>query len=201
LVAPLLFRVLPLGFLALAALSIAPFPVAEASSPHAHGIGAQTSRMGFRPTHSGERGAGRAGEPLSARAARSSSLAQDPRRRPLGRSPERIGGQTVSSFSERAGARKAVPVTRGQELGLRFRPDDRASPYGQGFEPPAATDPGLYSPEVQSQFRPLPKRQKPTYEEQQAESMNVPQLPPPIMPYPVPAPLPLPAYGPDRPLW
>jgi hypothetical protein len=93
----------------------------------------------------------------------------------------------------RAGARKAVPVTRGQELGLRFRPDERASPYGQTTFPPSGADPGL-SPELQSQFRPTPKRRKPSYEEMQAESLPPQPFAAPVMPYPA-LPPPIAPYG------
>jgi hypothetical protein len=96
--------------------------------------------------------------------------------------------------SDRAGARKAVPITRGQDLGLRFRPDERdplsspnypQAPTGEGyrdnFELPAGT-----------QFRPTSKKRKRTYEEIQAESrvddrdlpgLSYPGLPmPPVFP-------------------
>jgi hypothetical protein len=99
---------------------------------------------------------------------------------------------------ERAGSRKAVPVTRGQELGLRFRPDENASPYAQpGFAPSDTGRPG--SDALQSQFRPIPKRRKPTYEELQSEMAPPPQPGvAPMMPYPLGVP-PLPGYGPYPP--
>ena len=107
-------------------------------------------------------------------------------------------------FDRRAGARKAVPITRGQELGLRFRPDERASPYTQpGVAAPRSTSPyGSAQSELQSQFRPLKPRRKPTYEELQAETAPArPRMPAPVMPYPaLPAPMP-PGYGGGWPAW
>jgi len=102
----------------------------------------------------------------------------------------------AEASTPRAGARKAVPVTRGQELGLRFRPDERESPYGQAGLPPGDASGGLYSPELQSQFRPTQKRRKPSYEELQAESAPPQPMPAPVLPYPIITPPPLPAYGP-----
>ena len=104
-------------------------------------------------------------------------------------------GASLSALQQRAGARKAVPVTRGQELGLRFRPDERESPYGAPMVPPTGAE--SFAPELQSQFRPAPKRRKPSYEELQAED-RTPQPPlNPIMPPPmiVPPPMPVPGFG------
>jgi len=106
----------------------------------------------------------------------------------------------LPAVHQRAGARKAVPVTRGQELGLRFRPDERESPYGPMMVPPGAAE--TYSPELQSQFRPAPKRRKPTYEELQAEESRAPQPPlTPIMPPPMIVPPPMPGFGAGWPDW
>ena len=104
--------------------------------------------------------------------------------------------QTPLIASPRAGMRKAEPATRGQELGLRFRPDERESPYyGQSAPPPAGE--GGYAPssEPRAQFRPTPRRRKPTYEELQSEAS--PTGPPvaPMLPYPSMPPPPLPGYG------
>ena len=96
--------------------------------------------------------------------------------------PEITGG--------RSGARKAVPVQRGQELGLRFRPEDHDTLYGQ--YPPAGVGGGT-TDEAQRQFRPIAPRRKPTYEELEAQrradalepppaSMGYPILQPPMMP-------------------
>ncbi len=94
----------------------------------------------------------------------------------------RSGGANADSGDFRASARKAVPVTRGKELDTRFRPDDRASPYG-GVG--AAADPLPLADDID--FRPLPQRRRPTYEELQAEDLArqpppVPALPMPLLP-------------------
>ena len=103
-------------------------------------------------------------------------------------------GEPALISPERAGARKAVPITRGQELGLKFRPDERADPYGQPRLSPG--DSG-YEAELQSQFRPVQPRRRPTYEELQAQSLpHQPGAPAPVMPYPVMPLPPMPVYPP-----
>jgi hypothetical protein len=96
----------------------------------------------------------------------------------------------------RAGMRKAEPATRGQELGLRFRPDERESPYyGQSAPPPGSWEGGAAAAEAQAQFRPTERKRKPSYEELQSEAS--PPVPPvgPMLPYPSMLPPPLPGYG------
>lgn len=96
--------------------------------------------------------------------------------------------------AKRAGGRKVVPVTRGQDLGLRFRPDEGDSAYGQSGVPSAHGGPGNPQSDLQFQFRPIQSRRKPTYEELQAGDVS-PQPPiQPLMPYPV-LPPPPPGYG------
>lgn len=118
----------------------------------------------------------------------------DSRAQSADRPTSRRGSYDDLLQADRAGARKAVPITRGQELGLRFRPDERdplvrqAYPqlqagegYRERFELPAG-----------QQFRPIPKKRKPTYEELQAESrLEEPDLP--ASPYPM---LPMPPVRP-----
>lgn len=96
------------------------------------------------------------------------TLEQSRRPRPVGgqlgaidrraRFPDVTGG--------RAGVRKAVPVTRGQELGSRFRPDEREPVQGiySGAVPGSAA-----IGDMQQQFRPIAPRRKPTYEEFEAQ--------------------------------
>jgi hypothetical protein len=94
----------------------------------------------------------------------------------------------------RAGARKAVPITRGQELGLRFRPDERDPIGGQAYPgQPGQGAAGHFTPSDNSQFRPLPKAKRRTYEDMQAESQAVAPPMAPAMPYPM---LPMPPVGP-----
>ncbi|MCB1800377.1 MAG: hypothetical protein KDI82_01690 [Gammaproteobacteria bacterium] len=94
----------------------------------------------------------------------------------------RASSREMDLFTDRAGARKAIPVTRGKELGLQFRPDDSAGPYGQSAVP--AVPPGVE--QDQSQFRPLQPRRKPTYEEleMQADSQFQGPVLQPVLPYP-----------------
>lgn len=104
-------------------------------------------------------------------------------------------------LGDRAGARKAVPITRGQELGLRFRPDEAESPYAQGSGLPAQSDGGASSTTDQSQFRPTQPRRRKTYEELQAEEWQQQAMPP--LPYPPlpPAPMMPPTPVPPWPIW
>ena len=104
------------------------------------------------------------------------------------------GARLPDITAPRTGTRKAVPVTRGQELGLRFRPDER-DPL-QGRVAPSAPAPGaLGDPADSPAFRPLKRRARPTYEaleneRRAAESMSAPPmaypglLPPPSLPPP-----------------
>lgn len=99
------------------------------------------------------------------------------------------------AFRSRAGSRKAVPVTRGQELGLRFRPDDRdpyyASP-GLTVERPGVAPPGVSD----HAFRPTPRKRRPTYEELQAgQQSRPPAFPATGYPAAIPPPLPMPPTG------
>jgi len=94
-----------------------------------------------------------------------------------GRLPDITGG--------RISARKAMPITRGQELGLRFRPDKREPVQGSYLEP---LDQPL-SNQPQSQFRPLASRRKPTYEELESQR-EAPGQPAPAAPF---------VYGPFQP--
>ncbi len=101
----------------------------------------------------------------------------------------------------RTGARKAVPITRGQELGFKFRPDEREAPYGfsGGYAGDGATATQQGDPDTQ--FRPMPRRRKPTYEELQAEQA-APQYPAtPAMPYPALPTPPIPGYPGQWPRW
>lgn len=90
----------------------------------------------------------------------------------------------------RVGGRKAVPVTRGQELGLRFRPDERDPAYGvTGAGQPFPEATGNTADDATA-FRPVPRKGRPTYEELQAETRRegadpyANPLPRPVMPYP-----------------
>lgn len=192
-VARLLFSGMALGFLASAYLGFVSFSAAEAANPYAAIENSSPVRAVFRPgpaTGYGAR-APAAAQRLSASSARQWSG-----------NAERRNGQDGVFADGRTGARKAVPVTRGQELGLRFRPDENELPYGQSGSPQAGTAPNVGSEELQSQFRPTQKKRKPTYEELYAEPAmpQQPPLPAPILPYPM-LPPPLPGYGRGWPGW
>lgn len=99
--------------------------------------------------------------------------------------------------SQRAGARKAEPVTRGHDLGLRFRPDEREPAHADGI--PAAGNPGSAdSQDLHSQFRPIERKRKRTYEEIEAERRSALPPPPTVPSAGLPAPLP-PPYAPPLP--
>lgn len=101
----------------------------------------------------------------------------------------------------RSGARKAVPITRGQDLGLRFRPDERESADGYVVTPQGGITNNPFQSGEQTQFRPAPTRRKRTYEELQAETEAPQSLAPPPLPYPMmPAP-PMPPYQQYFPHW
>ena len=101
----------------------------------------------------------------------------------------------------RSGARKAVPITRGQDLGLRFRPDERESADGYVVTPQGGITNNPFQSGDQTQFRPAPARRKRTYEELQAETEAPQSLAPPPLPYPMmPAP-PMPPYQQYFPHW
>lgn len=101
----------------------------------------------------------------------------------------------------RSGARKAVPITRGQDLGLRFRPDERESANGYVMTPQGGITNNPFQSDEQTQFRPTPAKRKRTYEEMQAETEAPQSLMPPPLPYPMmPAP-PMPPYQQYFPHW
>lgn len=200
-VARLLSLGILLGLSCLAALALAPWPGAQGAQAPSSGLFGQVERA---PRHTALRSGFRQSSPLRWRPRASvpplRAAATPASRTPSGERMRRRQGVPLIA-AERAGSRKAVPVTRGQELGLRFRPDDNASPYAQpGFAPTDAGQPG--SDALQSQFRPIPKRRKPTYEELQSEMAPVPPRGvAPIMPYPMLGAPPLRGYGTYPPTW
>jgi len=182
----LVVRMLSLGLVlalsALAFLGLSPLSLAEGAQPGWSAYSTPVKRPVFRP-------ADRAWSRSSAVRPRS-QMNPAPRQ---SAAPRDTRGQSVFS-ANRAGGRKAVPVTRGQDLGLRFRPDERDSPYGQSGAPSDDSRSGNYQSELQSQFRPIPSRRKPTYEELQAGGVSPQPSVAPVMPYPA-LPPPLPGYG------
>ena len=207
-VARLLYLAMVLGLSNLGSLGLPTISVAQAATGGGFVLATPTKRPLFRPwsySHEprattaprggvrGFRGVTRSGDAVTPRARAQATPGAASRR-----------AMDAMIFDPRAGARKAVPITRGQELGLRFRPDENASPYAQpGQASGRPTQPfGPVEAELQSQFRPVTPRRKPTYEELQAESAPVrPRMHAPAMPYPaLPAPLP-PGLGGGWPAW
>ncbi len=102
-------------------------------------------------------------------------------------------GASAPGPASRAGWRKASPVTRGQDLGFRFRPDERAPTHGEVIVPGG----GQVEPRERANFRPVEPRRKPTYEELQAleratePTLRIPPAPYPALPPPLPPPYPV----------
>ena len=167
-VARLLCIGLGLGLLAQVGLAFSPLSAAHAGPAF---TARQARPPTFRPLVRGEpsqHGYAPAWRPRYQKASRTGA------RRPL------FSRDTAAPLiaTPRAGVRKAEPATRGQELGLRFRPDERESPYyGQSGPPPDARGDRAFSSESQSDFRPIPRRRKRTYEDLQSELS--PPIPPP----------------------
>ena len=189
-----------LGLSALASLGFSPLSAAQAASSGWSAYPAQQRYPQFRPWSRADSRSLSIHRQSKARTFVSRAVKQSAVRGASSAPPNRKGQQPVFS-SNRAGARKAVPVTRGQELGLRFRPDERESPYGQGVAPQGSVGTEGYASELHSQFRPRQPRRKPTYEELQAESASRTPMQGPAMPYPMmPAP-PMPPYLRGWPNW
>jgi len=191
LVARLISLALVLGALNLVSLGLSTLSAAQAASVNGTLPSSVIKRHQFRPLANAADQPGTLSQPASIGASDRSGRVTGTRR-PLFSGAQRRA-QEAMIFDRRAGARKAVPVTRGQELGLRFRPDENASPYTQ--QAPTALQRGTLQPEMQSQFRPLAPKRKPTYEELQAESdpQALPAMP--AMPYPpMPGPM-VPNFG------
>lgn len=173
-VTPRVTRVLVTAFIALLASLVAPAIVVAATFPGpAEGHRQPQWRSDVRGSSGGL-----------------SSLSHAAARMPTVRRGSLLSGDA------RVGARKAEPVTRGQELGLRFRPDDRDSTQGQLVLPSTGLAPGGgMGSQDQTPFRPVQPRRKPTYEELQADTGTA--LPPqPMMAYPPLSAPPLPVYPP-----
>lgn len=168
-----------LGFSALVCLGLSPLSAAEGAHSGWTAYATHAKRLQFRPLD---------------RSGPSSSVGRSLPR--TGSSSVRAGAKPVFA-AKRAGGRKAVPLTRGQELGLRFRPDERDAAYGQPATPPTGSFSDSYQSELHSQFRPTQSRRKMTYEELQAETASPQPMVGPAMPHPL-MPPPLPGYGGGR---
>lgn len=187
-----------LGLAVLASLGILPMSSAQAAYPSWSGYASPQKQPQFRPWSRADSKSVSVHRQQQLRASTSRKTPGFERRRPPAMPSHRKGQQPIFSGT-RAGARKAVPITRGQDLGLRFRPDERDSPYGQAVTPPSAGGSDAFSSELHSQFRPTRSKRKPTYEELQAgDAYASPQQMMPAMPYPMMPTPPLPGYGSGR---
>ena len=165
---------------------------ANAATPILVGESAPGKRAVFRPlTQTEHRDVESAQQPVP-------RLSSEPHRRSAGvwvPSSKSGGGGVGLIREERAGARMAVPIVRGGELGLKFRPDGRADSDGQ----PAsshAQNPGALDSDLHSNFRPIQPSRRPTYEELHAAPQPLQPMPVvryPMMPWP-----PMPVYPPLR---
>jgi hypothetical protein len=109
--------------------------------------------------------------------------------------------ESAAVFAGRSGSRKAVPITRGQELGQRFRPDER-DPVYPGHSG-GSTGFGATPAFGQAEFRPTQPRRRATYEElqaQEARSTRQQAFPAPLT-YPSTPVLPVPLAPPMLPGW
>ena len=191
---------LVLGLSALTSLGVSPLSAAQAAYPGWSVYAAPQKYPQFRPWSRATSRSMTAHRQPQVRAFAPRAAKQSTNRRSSVAPAGRRGQQPVFSGG-RTGARKAVPITRGQELGLRFRPDERASPYGQPVAPQGDVGSDRYDAELHSQFRPTQPRRKRTYEELQAAEIPNPPVPGHATPYPmVPAP-PLPTYPRAWPNW
>lgn len=188
-----------LGLAALVSLGISPLSAAQAAHPGWSGYAAQQKSPQFRPWSRADSKSFSVQRRSQARAPATGTMWGAERRRPPAMPSHRKGQQPVF-LGGRAGARKAVPITRGQDLGLRFRPDERDSAYGPSGAAPTGGTADAFPAELHSQFRPTPPKRKPTYEELQAGSASQPQMAPP-MPYPMMPTPPLPGYPGAWPSW
>ena len=184
--ARLLYLAAVLSIVNLVSLALISLTAAQAASGSGMVFASPAKRALFRPWHEIQGAGPNSADRLVPHNTASRRDVASPRRSGAGMAGQRRD-QSARVFDSRSGIRKAVPVTRGQELGLRFRPDDRASPYTQpdAWSGTASSPPGSAAA-LQSQFRPLPARRKPTYEEMQERfgepaSPQVPRLPyPPL---------------------
>lgn len=189
-----------LGLSALASLGFSPLSAAQAASPGWSAYAAQQRYPQFRPWSRADSRSLSIHRQSQMRTFAPRAATQSAKMRTSSALSNRRGQQPVFS-SDRAGARKAVPVTRGQELGLRFRPDERESPYGQAVAPQGNVGTPGYASELHSQFRPRQPRRKPAYEELQAESASRESIRGPAMPYPMMPTPPIPPYPRGWPNW
>ncbi len=162
-------RLLSLGFTlgvsTLTCLAMSPLSAAQAAYPAWSGNVSQPKRLYFRPVSNSER------RPMIPRWRPQVSAGS---RAATFASISRAGAatynrrQTQPVFSlQRTTPRKAVPAGRGSQLGIRFRPEGRASTTNAASPASAAHD-RRYPARLHAQFRPVPRAPRPRYEVLQA---------------------------------
>jgi hypothetical protein len=172
--ARLSFLGLTLGLSTLAALGFSPLSVAHAG----WGVYAnQPKSLQFRPWSRAEQRQAARWRPQQFRYSRR-AVSTEGSRRPSAALP--TGRMQAPLFSHGRGtARKAVPVAKGQNPGVRFRPERRQPMYGQPDTSNADPD----QARLQSQFRPAQTGRRATYEELQYASVSRQRPPSGGMPY------------------
>ncbi len=164
-------RLLSLGFTlgvsALTCLVISPLSAAQAAYPAWSGNASQPKRPYFRPLSNSER------RPIVPRwrpqvraVSRVATSAPAPRAGAANSNYTRRQTRPVFSL-QRTPPRKALPAGRGSQLGIRFRPEGRASTTNGASAAAAARD-RLYPAGLHAQFRPVPRAPRPRYEALQA---------------------------------
>jgi len=165
LVARLLSLGFTLGVSTLTCLVVSPLSAAQAAYPAWSGNVSQPKRLYFRPLGNSER------RPIIPRwrpqvSAGSRVAAFAPTSRAGAATYTRRQTQPVFSLP-RTPPRKAVPAGRGSQLGIRFRPEGRASTTNAASPAPAAHD-RRYPAGLHAQFRPVPRAPRPRCEALQA---------------------------------
>lgn len=188
--------VLVLGLSTLAALGSAPLSAAHAAWG---GYTYPSKSPQFRPWSRAEQGSAARWRPQQVRYVRR-AIDTEGARRPYTASPA-IRMHSPVFTGGRWTARKAVPVTRGQDLGVRFRPEGRPPAYGQRDAQYGDGNADPHQLKLQSQFRPTRAGRKATYEEMQYARSSPQRTYSPGMPYPLVPAQPMYGYAGNRASW
>lgn len=155
-----------LGLSTLASLALSPLSAAQAAYTGWSAYASPSKRPQFRPwRRSAER---------TVPATRWRPHAAPARRTFVNTAPRQTQATVPRATSgarftrEHATVRKATPVNRAQDLGLRFRPDPRRSPFDQSSAYTGESQDAARR-RLHSQFRPAATQRKSTYEQLQAQ--------------------------------